>query len=183
VSGGDFVRVSDAERERTVDSLREHLVQGRLTLEEFTQRMTSAYSATTSADLAVLEDDLPGASAPPERRRRATGLLISIFGGTSRTGSFRVREHVVCFTLFGSTTLDLRGALLEGDVVNVHSLTIFGGLDVIVPEGVELDLNGLALFAAKETKGTRAALHPGAPLVRVNAFVLFGAASAKVKGT
>jgi hypothetical protein len=180
----EIVRVSDAERERTVGSLREHLVQGRLSLEEFTQRMSSAYTASTSAELATLEQDLPVASPQPvERRRGATGLLVSIFGGTKRAGSFRVREHVVCFTLFGGTTLDLRGALLEGDVVNVHSLTIFGGLDVIVPEGVELDLNGLAIFGAKETKGSRATLRPGAPLVRVNAFVLFGAANAKVQAS
>jgi hypothetical protein len=54
---------------------------------------------------------------------------------------------------------------------------------VIVPEGVELDLNGLALFGAKEIKGSRAALRPGVPLVRVNAFVLFGAANARVKAS
>ena len=35
----DLVRVSDADRERAVASLREHLVQARLSLEEFTQRM------------------------------------------------------------------------------------------------------------------------------------------------
>jgi hypothetical protein len=179
----DLVRVSDAERERTVASLREHLVQGRLTLEEFTQRMTAAYAAATAADLSALEHDLPAEPVVPERRRRPTGLLVSIFGGTGRRGSFRVREHVVCLTIFGGTTLDLRGALLEGDVVNVHSVTIFGGLDVIVPEGVELDLNGLAIFGAKEIKGSRAALRPGAPLVRVNAFVLFGAANARVKAS
>jgi len=179
----ELVRVSDAERDRAIASLREHLVQGRLTLEEFTGRMSAACAATTSAELAALEHDLPTDAEVPERRRRATGLLISIFGGTSRAGSFRVREHVACFTLFGSTTLDLRGALLEGDVVNVHALTIFGAVDVIVPEGVELDLNGLALFGAKETKGTRAALLPGSPLVRLNAFVLFGSASAKVKAS
>ena len=181
MSGG-LVRVSDAERERTVASLREHLVQSRLSLEEFTQRMSAAYDATTSADLAALERDLPAAAAAPAARpRRATGFLLAVFGGTRRAGSFRVREHIVCITLFGGITLDLRGALLEGDVVNVHSLTLFGGLDVIVPEGVEVDLTGLALFGAKETRGKGGALRPGSPLVRVNALVMFGAATVKAK--
>jgi hypothetical protein len=178
----DLVRVSDAERERTVASLREHLVQGRLSLEEFTNRMTSAYAAATSADLATLESDLPTtAAAPTERRRRATGFLLALFGGTKRAGTFRVREHVICVTLFGSTMLDLRGALLEGDVVNIHSVTMFGGLDVIVPEGVETDLTGIAIFGAKETRGKPGVLRAGAPLVRVNALVMFGTASVRMK--
>jgi hypothetical protein len=182
MSSGDLIRVSDAERERTVVALREHLVQGRLSLEEFTNRMTAAYAATTSADLATLESDLPTSAPPlPERRRRATGFLLALFGGTKRAGTFHVREHVICITLFGGTTLDLRGAMLEGDVVNIHSFTMFGGLDVIVPEGVETDLSGLAIFGAKETRGEPGMLRPGAPLVRVNAFVMFGAATVRVK--
>jgi Domain of unknown function (DUF1707) len=47
----ELVRVSDSDRERAVATLREHLVQGRPSLEEFTQRMSAAYSATTCAPL------------------------------------------------------------------------------------------------------------------------------------
>jgi uncharacterized protein DUF1707 len=181
--GGDLVRVSDADRDRAVASLRDHLVEGRLSLEEFTQRMDAAYLATTSADLAALEADLPAKTqaALPDRRR-AVGFTLAIFGGAKRAGSFRVREKIVSLTLFGGTTLDLRGATLEGDVVTIHSLTMFGGFDVIVPEGVEVDLTGLAIFGAKEMKGTTSGVvRPGAPLVRVNAFVLFGGASVRVR--
>jgi DUF1707 SHOCT-like domain len=178
VSG--LVRASDGDRERAVTSLREHLVQGRLSLEDFTLRMSAAYEAATSADLAELEHDLP-AAVTPERGRRSVGFLLSIFGSTARAGSFRVRKHVVCVAIFGAVALDLRGALLEDDVVDVHSITIFGGLDVVVPEGVEVDLTGLALFGAKETKGTRGIPPPGAPLVRVKALVMFGGATVKVK--
>jgi hypothetical protein len=40
-------RVSDAEREQMVLSLREHLLAGRLTLDEFSERVEAAYSART----------------------------------------------------------------------------------------------------------------------------------------
>ena len=43
------MRASDADRDRTVAVLREHVAEGRLTLEEFTERMESAYDATTHA--------------------------------------------------------------------------------------------------------------------------------------
>lgn len=177
---GELVRVSDADRERAVASMREHLVEGRLSLEEFTQRMASAYEATTTTDLAVLQRDLP--EAPPgERKRSAVRFLVAIFGGARRAGSLRVRQRVFCLAVFGGVTLDLRGALIEGDEVNVQAIAAFGGVDVIVPEGVEVDLTGLAIFGAKETRGKTGRLRPGAPLVRVNAFVLFGGAAVKVK--
>jgi hypothetical protein len=175
----DLVRASDADRERAVASLREHLVHGRLSLEEFTQRMASAYDAKTSSDLAELQSDLPTTVAEP--RRSALRHLVAIFGAAKRTGALRVHQQLVCVAIFGSVTLDLRGALIEGDEVNVRAITAFGSVEVIVPEGVEVDLTGLALFGAKETRGKPGALQSGAALVRVNAFVLFGSTEVQVK--
>jgi len=96
---GDLVRVSDADREHAVASRREHLVQG---------RMTSAYDAKTSNDLAELQRDLP--MTAPEPRRSALRHLVAIFGAAKRTGALRVQQHLVCVAIFGSVTLDLRGA-------------------------------------------------------------------------
>lgn len=177
----ELVRVSDVDRDAAVAALREHLVQGRLSLEEFTQRMSSAYAATTAAELATLQSDLPsGEFAVPQRRRSAMRFLVAIFGSTRRGGSIRVRENLVCLAIFGNVTLDLRGAMLEGDVVNVLAGTVFGSIDVLVPEGVEADLTGLAIFGSKATTGKPSTLRHGAPLVRVNALVVFGAATVKL---
>jgi hypothetical protein len=170
----DLVRASDADRERAVASLREHLAQGRLSLAEFTQRMTDAYAATTSTELAELERDLPaGATAAPATRRRPLQSLVAIFGSTKRSGMLRVSGHVLCFALFGNVDLDLRGAVLEGDAVTVTTIAIFGASDVYVPQGVEVELTGLALFGHKGTHGDPGTLRPGAPLVRVRALALF----------
>jgi class 3 adenylate cyclase len=53
------VRVSDAERERAVEVLRTHHADGRLTLEEFTDRVDEAYRARTESDLAHSLRELP----------------------------------------------------------------------------------------------------------------------------
>lgn len=177
----ELVRVSDADRERAVASLREHLAHGRLSLEEFTQRMSAAYEASTGAELAELERDLPAATAQPERRRSAVRLLLAVFGSTKRAGSLRVRENLLCFALFGSVTLDLRGALLQDDEVHVTAGAVFGSVDVIVPTGVEVDLTGLAIFGSKGTSGKPGMLRPGAPLVRVNSLTVFGSTDVKVR--
>lgn len=53
------LRASDADRDRLVSELNEHVVAGRLTTEEFEQRAAQAYSAKTFGDLAALRSDLP----------------------------------------------------------------------------------------------------------------------------
>jgi hypothetical protein len=54
------IRASDADRDRTAALLREHLAAGRLTAEEFNERLDKAYAAKTLGDLDQLLSDLPG---------------------------------------------------------------------------------------------------------------------------
>jgi Domain of unknown function (DUF1707) len=53
------LRASDAERERTVEHLREHALAGRLTVDELDERCAHAYAAVTVSQLAELVEDLP----------------------------------------------------------------------------------------------------------------------------
>jgi hypothetical protein len=166
------LRAADDDREKTVTVLREHAVAGRLTLEEFTDRMSTAYLARTTEELDELVRDLPSPGAPASRRR-ATSVLLSVFGSSEREGRIRVRRRVTCLTLFGNVDLDLRQATLEQDVVTVVALGMFGAIDVYVPEGVEVDLHGFALFGHKRARGNDPPPRPGTPLVRVLAISLF----------
>ena len=52
-------RVADADRERAIEELREHMLSGRLNAEEFEDRLGSAHSARTRADLDAVRTDLP----------------------------------------------------------------------------------------------------------------------------
>lgn len=53
------VRASDADREETVNQLQRGLGQGRLTVDEFDERVQAAYAARTLGELAELTRDLP----------------------------------------------------------------------------------------------------------------------------
>jgi DNA-binding PadR family transcriptional regulator len=55
----DHVRISDAEREQALSSLRDHFAEGRLTRAELDERLTTALSARTAGDLRRLLADLP----------------------------------------------------------------------------------------------------------------------------
>jgi hypothetical protein len=55
----DGLRVGDAEREAVAAELREHYAQGRLTIDDFNQRLDAAFAARTRGDLDALTRDLP----------------------------------------------------------------------------------------------------------------------------
>jgi Domain of unknown function (DUF1707) len=61
---GPDLRIGDADREAAAESLREHYAQGRLTLEEFNQRLDATFKATTQSQLNLLMRDLPRAARP-----------------------------------------------------------------------------------------------------------------------
>lgn len=73
------VRASDEDRRRVVTELERHTAEGRLTLEEFSERVGRAYAATTNGELAAITSDLP-ASAPPRREpgREQRQLVIAL---------------------------------------------------------------------------------------------------------
>ena len=169
------LRASDADRERAIVLLREHAVAGRLTLEEFTDRMSAASRAVTKIELDELARDLPAATIPVATSRRGpTRFVVSLFGSSECEGRIRVRERVVCLTAFGNVDLDLRRATLEGEAITIVAIGAFGAIDVYVPEGVEVDLQGFSLFGHKGLRGNDPPPQPGTPLVRVWALSLFG---------
>jgi hypothetical protein len=57
-SSGD-VRVSNAEREEVIERLHRHAAEGRLTLDEFEERVDEVYAAKTGAQLRATLRELP----------------------------------------------------------------------------------------------------------------------------
>ena len=53
------MRASDRDRQEVVDRLRGAVEDGRLTMDEYMQRMELAYQSVTYGDLAPLQADLP----------------------------------------------------------------------------------------------------------------------------
>jgi hypothetical protein len=53
------VRASDADRQRVIEALQRHTAEGRLTLDEFSERVGSVLAARTLNELAAATDDLP----------------------------------------------------------------------------------------------------------------------------
>ena len=69
----DNMRASDADRERIVEQLRKHTADGRLTMDEFEERMAAAYEAKTYGALSELTRDLPVDLSSPGRAGGRSG--------------------------------------------------------------------------------------------------------------
>jgi hypothetical protein len=169
------LRASDAERDHTAGLLRQHAINGRLTLEEFAHRLDLAFEARTRDELEALTHDLPGQAleVQPRKRRRPKRFTGAVFASVERKGRWRVPRFASLLVFFGDADIDLRKAEIGGPVVTITGFLLFGNADFYVPTGVDVDLGGLTVFGHRREHGDDEPA-PDAPLVRIRVFSLFG---------
>src|ERR1700722_12187929 len=129
------VLASDADRERAVTLLRDAAVEGRLTLEEFSDRVGRAQVARTEPELTVLTADLPSQS---RELALTTGAMrqTAWFSRIVRRGAWDLPASAQFRAMFGTIVLDLRQATLHADETDLHIHNLFGTVRLIVPEGI-----------------------------------------------
>lgn len=170
--------MSDDDRERTAELLQKACGDGRLTLEEFSVRVGAAGAAETSTELQLATADL--ALAPVVGTAQPVDRLVTVFSESKRKGRWRLRGQALrTTTVFGTLELDLREVLTDADTIEVTGSCWFGEVKIIVPEGVEVDLTGRALFASRELHLAPVPCVPGTPLVNIDLKLTFGNVSVR----
>lgn len=159
------ILASDAEREQSIVLLRDAVTSGRLTLEEFSDRVGRAQLARTDRDLAALTVDLP--SAPPARPAVPPVRHRALFSKLVRRGAFELPPRSSWRSLFGTIVLDLSQARLEGPEVDLEIYNLFGTVTVIVPAGVTVDVEGGGAFASQVLEPPAWQPPAGAPRLRI----------------
>lgn len=178
------LRVSDGDRHAVVDRLRQSCGEGRLTLDEFGDRTTAAFAARTATELEQLTADLPPPSttalAPtgatttrPERR-----WIVGVFGGADVRGRWRPARPTRVVTVFAGTSLDL-SHVDAGAEIDLQVFSLFGSVEVLVPEGTAAEVHGLIVFGSRSCKVADDAVGP--PVVRVTAYGAFGSVGVRTR--
>jgi hypothetical protein len=161
---------SDRQREQAIATLRDAVVEGRLTLDEYSDRVGVAVGARTTDDLAALTRDLPQSITPASSSAgMAPAEYRAIFSHLVRRGPFRLSAQSSFRSFFGTIDLDLRQATLPGPEVDLAIDNFFGTVTVFVPDGVEVSVEGGGLFASQHVDTASAPLVPGAPVIRIRA--------------
>jgi DUF1707 SHOCT-like domain/Cell wall-active antibiotics response LiaF, C-terminal len=182
-----LMRVSDSDREQAAEVLREAAGHGRITMDELDQRLELAYAAKTYGDLAAVTRDLPqaGQAPGPAAVSRIGGtprstFSVAVMSGARRTGRWVVPRTYVGVAVMGGIELDLREAQFAEPEVTIHAYTVMGGIEITVPEDVEVDVSGFAFMGGFDHNASGPGL-PGAPRVRVLGFAFMGGVEVRRK--
>ncbi|KAB8175101.1 DUF1707 SHOCT-like domain-containing protein [Microbispora catharanthi] len=182
------LRASDSNRDQVAALLGEALSTGQLSHEEYSERLDSLYQAKTVGELEVLTHDLqverqrpaaspvsyaPNASTEPDN-------IIAVFGGADRRGRWRVRRQTKALAVFGGVRFDLTEAEFEAKEVEITINAIFGGAEIILPEGVEVRCQGVGVFGGYDVHNSPD-VDPTAPVVVIKGLALFGGVSGRFR--
>ena len=115
------------------------------------------------------------------RKAKASGKPMkngtAVFCGTEMKLAGERFEGAELNAVFGGVDCDLRGAEITEDCV-ITACAIFGGIDIFVPENVNVNIRSTAIFGGASDE-TKRSFDNGKPTVYVRATALFGGVDVK----
>jgi len=191
-----LIRRAQETRERVIARLSDHFAHDALDVDEFERRVTVAQTSDNPADVeALLVDlsDIAGAAASvpavvptvvpallPDERDRDT--LYAIFGGIDRRGTWTVPRRMRVVTIMGGANLDLREARFPPGVVDIEVTAMMGGINIVVPPGLAVQMHGSAIFGGfADVNRAPANPDPDAPLLRVHGLAMMGGVNIEMR--
>lgn len=169
----EIVSLRDA-RERAIAQLSDAFAHGVIDVDEFDARLTYAHRASTVADVESLVTDLA--------EERETEEIAAICGGVERGGGWVPPRRLRVRAVFGGIVLDLREAILAPGLTEIHVTATFGGVQLIVPPGLSVEVSGSAVlggFAHLDRAPVRP--DPERPLLRVYGRATLGGVSVETR--
>jgi hypothetical protein len=167
-----LVRASDAERNQTIEVLAAACAEGRLSLEEYSERSEAALAARTVGDLSGMTADLPAHS-----RAAAVPVpveITAVLGNESRKGPWVVPAHLTVRSVLGDCHLEMQQAVIRQHVTTIDATVRFGSMTIFVPDGLDVRMTGRAVLGAKSSE-LSGEPRPGAPVIVVHCDVFCGA--------
>ncbi|MFJ8155593.1 DUF1707 domain-containing protein [Streptomyces sp. NPDC094468] len=194
------LRASDADRERVAEILRDALAEGRLDMEEFEERLEATYKARTYGDLTPITRDLPAGAAPAVSLRKApvdrggwgsrivggegsSTWAVAVMSGFQRKGTWTAPRRFTCVALLGGGEIDLREANFADHEIEINCVAVMGGVNVIVPPGVEVVMRGIGVMGGFDHREEGTVPDPAAPRVIVTGFAFWGGVQVEHKVT
>ncbi|MGA3215298.1 MAG: DUF1707 domain-containing protein [Acidimicrobiales bacterium] len=166
-------RASDADRDEVVTLLRDHLVAGRLTLDEFSERTGSALGARTKDELGAMLADLPSLSQAPARsttRRSPRRWIVAVMSESDSKLRWRLGGHTAVVAVMGQCNIDLSNAEIDGPEIVITAVGIMGQIDIVAPEGIDIEVTGLSIMGHRSVATSEVPILRGSPRILVRAF-------------
>lgn len=182
------MRISDADRHKVAELLRDAAGQGRLDLDELDERLEQTFAAKTYADLIPITADLhatPTSGVPAQRPAAQVpagpghSSSTAIMGECNRRGVWQVSDHHAAFALMGSVQIDLRQATLSSRETTINASAIMGEVKVVVPAHFNVIVDGTPIMGdyGQGKDKVAAEIGPDSPTIRVKGIALMGSVS------
>ena len=165
------LRASDSDRARVLDALREAVADGRIDMDEFTERSDRVQAARTLGELPEATADLLPADRQPIRLDPQP--VLALMSTLTRRGRWVAYPDENVVAVAGHVDIDLREALFLRNHQRLNITALFGVVEIDVPEGVEVRITGRS-FLGLRTTTARASGHPRPPVLEITGLTLFG---------
>ena len=182
------LRISDGDRHRVAEVLREAAGDGRIDLDELDERLDATYAARTYADLVPITADLPAdapaahvAATPATPVASASASRhVAIMSGFERKGVWQVPEAMSVFAFMGGAEIDTRRATFAAREVTLTINAIMGGANVIVGPDTHVIMDGVGImggYAGPSDRAEDTDFTADSPTIRIRGFALMGGVS------
>ncbi len=184
------LRISDHDRHRVAELLREAAGEGRLDLDELDERLEATYAAKVYADLVPIvvdlptgQLDLPQGATPVPRGAPSSSLpaahhdtSVGVLSAQDRRGVWEIGHTHTAFALMGGVDLDLREAVFAAPEVVIYANAVMGGVDIYVNARTRVVVEGFGIMGSFDQARDRVepAIDAGSPVVRVKGVALMG---------
>ncbi|OBK23101.1 hypothetical protein A5634_06195 [Mycobacterium asiaticum] len=180
----DLSRAEDTDRIQVAQLLAYAAEQGRLQLNEYEDRLTKAYAATTYRELDQLRADLPGTAVSARRGGNCnpapSTLLLAIMSGFQRRGRWNVPKKLTAVTFWGSGVIDLRYADFTSTEVQIKAYSVMGAQTILLPPEVNVEIDGHGVMGNFDRTVVGEG-STGAPRVKIGGFSFWGGVGIKRK--
>lgn len=175
------------QREIAIKKLEHNFAHGNLEVEEFESRLDLALNTTLSQDLTRITADLESIPVNPDNssdiiintgRVRSEELFLSILSGVERKGVWKPARKNKLFAFMGGMDLDFSEAVFPSGVTKIEFLCLMGGVDIIVPKGINVEVKGLPIMGGIDKKVSDEH-YPGSPTLKISGIVLMGGVDIK----
>jgi len=180
-------------REQAIAQLSDAFAHDLIEVEEFERRVTLAHRASSLSQVEQTVLDLTAAAPStalvparmqlPERaNERERDNVLALFGGVERRGAWTLPRHLKASAVLGGIVLDFREALLSPGVTEVHVLALMGGVQIIVPPGLSVEVSGTAIMGGfGHVERIPGRLDPEVPVLRVHGVAIMGGVAVETR--
>ena len=181
-------------RKKTLVVLEENFTHGVIDVDEYEKRIDIALNTSIEADLVRLTADLtvipeePSSDEQPEPERKEPSgtrvhakeedLIAGILSSINRKGEWSPARRNRIVSLMGSVRLDFTNVELPAGITEVDFFCVMGSLDVVVPDGVKVDVSGLPVMGSIDNRIKDPGIQ-NCPVLKIRGLTLMGSVDIK----